>query len=169
MKNPSRLNIYREAAHLIASSLKDTMGDSLVSVVLFGSTARGDIHENSDIDILIIAESLPPSRFERLNVFNKAEEKIRSKLRQMEREHGVYLDFSPVLKTPEEASRLVPLYLDLVEDAVILYDKDDFMKRTLDRLRRRLQELGAKRIWRGKRWYWILKPEIRPGEVIEIE
>ena len=78
------------------------------------------------------------------------------------------LDSPPILRTPEEASRITPLYLDLVEDSIILYDKDDFMRRVLDRLRR-LRELGARRVWRGKSWYWILKPDLRFGEVFEIE
>ncbi|MEM0011314.1 MAG: hypothetical protein QW424_03010 [Candidatus Bathyarchaeia archaeon] len=57
----------------------------------------------------------------------------------------------------------------MVEDAVIIYDKDDFFKKVLDRLRRRLEELGAKRVWVGNRWYWILKPNIKFGEVVKIE
>jgi predicted nucleotidyltransferase len=31
------------------------------------------------------------------------------------------------------------------------------------------RELGARRVWlSGDRWYWVLTPEIRPGEVITI-
>jgi hypothetical protein len=38
----------------------------------------------------------------------------------------------------------------------------------LEKLRKRLTELGAKRVWRGNAWYWILKPDLRPGEVFEL-
>jgi hypothetical protein len=57
----------------------------------------------------------------------------------------------------------------MVEDAVILYDKDGFFSRVMDRLRGRLRELGARRIWVGDRWYWMLKPDIKFGEVVNIE
>ena len=41
--------------------------------------------------------------------------------------------------------RLSPLYLDMVEDAIIAYDKDDFFKKILERVRKRLEELGVKK------------------------
>jgi uncharacterized protein len=56
----------------------------------------------------------------------------------------------------------------MVEDARVLYDKGDFFVRQLARLRQRLTELGAKRIWKGNAWYWDLKPDYRPGEVFEL-
>ena len=59
-------------------------------------------------------------------------------------------------------------YVDLVEDARLLYDRDDFLKGFLDRLRRRLKQLGARRIRRGNAWYWDLKPDFKPGEVFEL-
>jgi hypothetical protein len=57
---------------------------------------------------------------------------------------------SPVFESPEEVEAGSPLFLDLVEDARILYDQASFLARYLDRLRARLCELGARRIWRGK-------------------
>lgn len=42
-----------------------------------------------------------------------------------------------------------PLFLDMVEDARILYDKSEFFSKRLERLRKRLRELGAKRVWKG--------------------
>jgi len=56
----------------------------------------------------------------------------------------------------------------MVEDARILYDKDDFFTNWLKRFISRLKKLGAKRVWRGNMWYWVLKPDYKPGEVIEL-
>lgn len=75
---------------------------------------------------------------------------------------------SAVLKTPEEVQKGSPLFLDMVEDAELLYDRGGFFQGVLQRLRRRLKELGAKRVFRGTRWYWVLKPDIKPGEVFEL-
>jgi hypothetical protein len=58
--------------------------------------------------------------------------------------------------------------LDMVEDALILHDRQGFMKRRLTRLEERLKVLGARRIWRGNAWFWDLKPDYRPGEVFEL-
>ncbi len=38
----------------------------------------------------------------------------------------------------------------------------------LERLRKRLQALGTKCKHSGKIWYWDLKPNFQPGEVIEL-
>ena len=56
----------------------------------------------------------------------------------------------------------------MVEDAKILFDRDVFFGVVLERLRKRLKELGARRIWRGNVWYWDLKPDYKPGDVIEL-
>ena len=56
----------------------------------------------------------------------------------------------------------------MTEEAIILYDKNAFFAGLLERLRRRLQELGARKKRIGKAWYWDLKPDFRPGEVIEL-
>jgi len=72
-----------------------------------------------------------------------------------------------VTKTPEEDSRLSPLYLDLVKDAVIVYDRDGFFKKALERLRHRLKKLGAERVKGGKRFIERLKRDCRFEEAMK--
>jgi len=57
----------------------------------------------------------------------------------------------------------------MIEDGIILYDKDNFFHEVLRRLRTRLEELGAEKIRVGKKWYWRLKRDYKFGDVIEIE
>ena len=78
-------------------------------------------------------------------------------------------DVMPIIKTPEEASRITPLYLDMVEDAIIVYDENGFFEKVLARLRERLKQLGAERVRIGKKCYWRLKKDYRFGEVVTIE
>jgi predicted nucleotidyltransferase len=49
----------------IVSGLRGGLGDDLVAVVLFGSRARGEGHEGSDWDFLVIARDLPERTLER--------------------------------------------------------------------------------------------------------
>jgi len=37
-----------------------------------------------------------------------------------------------------------------------------------ERLKARLEALGARRIWRGNAWFWGLKPDYRIGEIFEL-
>ncbi len=159
---------FRRAVGLLLGALLSVLGDRLVSLVVYGSVARGDARPDSDIDVVVVAEGLPRGMHRRLEVFERAEELIEEELERLRAETGYMLDFSPILLTPREAARHRPIYLDMTEDAVIVYDRDGFMEEVLRRVAERLRELGAERVWLGRRWYWRLKRDYKPGEVIEI-
>jgi len=79
------------------------------------------------------------------------------------------LSWNLVTKTPDEAALRSPLYLDMVEDAVLLYDRDHFFAGVLDGMRRRMLQLGSRRVrLPDGTWYWDLKPDFRFGDVVEI-
>ena len=40
-------------------ALREALGDNLIAVVLYGSRAKGEAHDQSDWDLLLIAENLP--------------------------------------------------------------------------------------------------------------
>ena len=162
MKEP-----YKTVIEKLVEAMKRKYGDRFISLVIFGSVARGEMRKDSDIDLLLIIDSISKRRLERQKEFIEVEKEIEGYLNKLFDE-GYFIDFSPIIKTPEEAMRISPLYLDMVEDAIITYDKDDFFKDILENVRNRLKELGSKRISMGKRWYWILKPDYRFGEVIRI-
>jgi hypothetical protein len=149
------------------AAISKVYGDRLVSVVLYGSVGRETMRQDSDIDLLIVAHDLPRGRMNRVKEFEAVEVAIAGDLEQARR-GGVHTELSPILKTPEEVVAGSPLFLDMVEDARILYDRDGFFAQWLARLRERLTQLGAKRLWQGNTWYWDLKPDFRPGEVFEL-
>ncbi|MFP3165615.1 MAG: nucleotidyltransferase domain-containing protein, partial [Acidianus sp.] len=114
-----------------------------------------------------VIKDLPKdSMLKRIRLF---ETKVEDKLNLEEYwKEGYYITLSPVLKTPEEAVRFSPLYLDLVYDGIILYDKDNFFLNILEKLKEKLKELGAERVRQGKMWYWVLKKDYKFGDVIEL-
>jgi len=148
-------------------ALERHYGERLVSVVLFGSVARGTAGPTSDMDLLVVADGLAQGRMKRSADFSAVEDAVEPLLVSL-REKGIHTRLSPVLKTKEEASGGNILYIDLVEDARVLFDRDGFFEQILARLRRRLSELGARRVWIGSAWYWDLKPDFKPGEVFEL-
>ena len=99
--------------------------------------------------------------------FLPVEARIESRLTSGDPEHPA-IALSPVFKTPDEVEAGSPLFLDMVEDARVLYDPDGFLGRSFDRRRARLCQLGARRISRGNAWYWELKPDLKPGEVFAL-
>jgi len=122
---------------------KTYLGESLVSIVLFGSRARGDATESSDYDLFIIAKELPVKFFRR-KLF------IRTPLKgQFEEKLRI------IAKTPEEVTSSFPsLFLDLSLDGVILYDRDKFFEHLQARIRKIISQAGLQRKKDQEDYYW---------------
>jgi predicted nucleotidyltransferase len=159
--------VFSDVCGALQHAVTETYASRLVSLVVFGSVGRGTARPDSDLDFLLIARDLPRGRWQRMTEFQGVEQRLEPALKRA-REQGVVTCLSPILKTPEEAERGSPLFLDMVEDARVLVDEQGFFGTVLGHLRSRLERLGARRVWRGARWYWDLKPDYLPGDVIEL-
>jgi hypothetical protein len=52
---------------------------------------------------------------------------------------------------------------------VILHDPESVLARELEAVRGRMAELGSRRVeMPDGTWYWDLKPDWRPGEVVDL-
>jgi predicted nucleotidyltransferase len=143
------LQRFREA-------LEARLGSALVTLAVFGSQVTGRARPESDLDVLLVAEDLPPSRLQRQGL-------------ALDIAHAVSDEFaarvSIIALTPEEARTIKPFYLGFLEGHRLLVDRDRFFAGVLRRLRARLAELGARRLTdeRGNP-YWDLKPDYVLGE-----
>jgi predicted nucleotidyltransferase len=133
---------------------------ALISVVLFGSWARGEARPESDIDLLVIRAGFPKSRLDRhMELFEAAKGVSR----------GFASRISIVPLTPEEARETKPFYLGMLTACAILHDRDDFFRTLLRRLDERLRALGAQRRTDKDGFeYWVLKADYQLGEMVEL-
>ena len=141
--------------------------DRFVSLVVFGSVGRGTMRPDSDIDLLVVADPLPKGRLRRVEDFAPVE-KILDPIVKHKQTVGVMTRLSPVFKTPKEVEAGSPLLLDMTEDARILYDRDDFFRLRMRNLKMRLKGLGARRVFQGSAWWWDLKPDFKPGDMVTL-
>jgi predicted nucleotidyltransferase len=156
--------LLKKANDLITSRY----GKDLVSIAVFGSVARDDFNSESDIDMIVVANS-DESMGKRLNnFFVVLEELLKTNAYNSCKEKMMPHKIQPIILNPEEVKKRPSILLDIVTDGKILFDKDDFLKMEIEALRSRLKEIGAKKITRGGRWYWILKPDIKRGEVVKV-
>lgn len=141
--------------------------DRLISLAVFGSTGRGSARSDSDVDLIVVADELPHGRVKRVSEFSLIEDRLQKDLVRL-RGTGVHTRLSSVIKSPDEILAGSALFLDMISDALILYDKERFFENYLKDFKKRLAKLGARRVILGDRWYWDLKPDYHVGEVFTI-
>ena len=124
---------------------KEKFGDNLISIVLFGSYARGTATEYSDVDLLVIAKNLPKRRIERYKLMSDID------LEFLKKYHIV---LSPILLEPGELPTKVvnPLICGILTGYKIIYDKDDFWKNYLNKIKPIIKREGIIYVERDKRW-----------------
>jgi predicted nucleotidyltransferase len=139
----------------------------LDSFAVYGSVARGEAKPISDLDILVISAEFEGSIASRMDALSFVDRTTKAEIDFLKsRNYNTFLSFYPL--RPKEVERLPILFLDLVEDALIVYDRDGFLEGTLSKLKAKLELRGSRRVVVGGKRYWDLAPNYRPGEVIEI-
>ena len=140
-----------EFVYRLVETLRAAFGERLVSVVLFGSHARGEARPESDIDIFLVVKGLPESPLDRIA-------EIRRPLA------GRFLErVACIAKSPEEVLAGLPsLYLDLGLDGRVLYDTGFFRDRQAV-LRRLIEEAGLRRVVRDGEHHWEWETPPRRG------
>jgi len=163
--------ILRETFDRLCNRLKyeciQVYGPNLRSLVVFGSVGRGTPTYGSDIDVLLIARELPPGRMARVLQFDEVEKRMAGDIAGAKR-IGINTRLSPLFRTESEMELGGLIFLDMVEDAKILLDGGGFFRKYLESLREKLQAMGAVRVRHGSTWHWVIKPDLKPGEVFEI-
>ncbi len=136
----------------IVSCYEEYLGDRLISIILFGSHARGDAKETSDYDLFIIADGLPLKPFQR-KLF------IRKPLQGQFEER-----LCIIAKTREEMLNNFPsLFLDIGLDGIILFDKEEFFKHLQIKIKEIIHQAGLKRKRRNGEFSWEWKNPPRKG------
>ncbi|MDF0650108.1 MAG: nucleotidyltransferase domain-containing protein [Nitrospira sp.] len=149
--------------------LREEFGDRVRSLLVFGSVARGTARPDSDVDVCVVIRGLPVSRYQRHQLLGPVLERLRQSAGYEELiRRGYTPDVAAVLYTPEEFQETKPIFLDLVEEGILLHD-DGTARAKLDQLRARMKTLGSRKIVLDDgSYYWLLKPGLRFGEVIEL-
>lgn len=136
--------VSKEFCNIVLSKF----GDKLVSLVIFGSRAKGRGRWDSDLDLIIVLEGLPDDW--------RRKDKILSDLEyEMSIRYGISI--SPIYFSPQDIEIGVEikdrLLLGVLLAYEIIYDKNNFFKKNIEKLKKTLQKEGAKYIRREKTWH----------------
>ncbi len=113
---------------------KERFGLDLVSIVLFGSYARGTATKYSDIDLLAVVKNLPRDWRRRDKILDDLERHFLKK-----RHKRIF----PILTTPEAIINSVkrgnPLFYGILTGYAILFDRDDFFKNEMEEVKAKVK------------------------------
>jgi predicted nucleotidyltransferase len=132
------------------SQVISLLGESLSGVLLFGSVARGEQRESSDIDVMIVVgEDLPLTR----SLYERWDRGLEGIASDRFSPHFVHLP-----GTLEEAGSI---WFEAAVDAVVLFDKEGRISRFLIKLRRSMADGELQRRMVYGHPYWIKRgPEV---------
>lgn len=158
--------LARRVSELVCRAL----GEEVVAVALYGSAARETARPGSDLDILVVLRDPPRSYSKRTRKLLPLLEQIRESKEYLALEaSGSPLEPGFLVLSQDEAGAHPPIFLDLAHEAVILHDPSRFLEKELEAVRERMRALGSVRHHLpGGGWYWVLKPDQQPGEIVAL-
>lgn len=136
--------------------IRVVIGANVRAIVLFGSVARGTPNYESDIDLLIIADSLPHGHRARRMLADTVDTRWRASAEAKP-------ELTLVLRTPDEIRSGFAFLLDIAHEGIVVFDTEGIAKGLLAALRDRLARSGAKRVQTGATWHW----DLLAGAIVE--
>ena len=104
----------RKIIMLFSREMKRILGENLKKVILYGSYARGDYTENSDIDIMILVKmSDEEIRLVKNDIYDLA----------FEFEINTGIEFSPIIKNEDQYEYWIdtlPFYRNVRDEGVVI-------------------------------------------------
>jgi hypothetical protein len=134
-----------ERCKKVIAALRAALGEKLVAVALYGSWARGDADEGSDVDLLVIADDLPDHPIQRVRF-----------LKRMAGSEAAGVQFYARTRKGFE-SYFGVMYLEFGLDAQVLYDPTGYLAAKLAHIRDIINEAGLYRVQKGRDLFWRWK------------
>jgi predicted nucleotidyltransferase len=124
----------------IVEGIKRYFGSRIISIVLFGSQARGTATEHSDIDLVVIVKGMPSNW--------RKQKEINIEVRWIEELSD--LPVSIILKNPttvkSSLSVIQPLLFGILKSYKVLYDPTNFFETQAEIYRKKMKKWKVEEI-----------------------
>lgn len=137
-ENVSEIDNIQSISHQIREKIRDLSDINIVSIAIFGSTARQESSANSDIDLLVVAEDIARKRIQRIPDMVKIE-------RELDLESPVDILLVSKDECQSNFRNHNPLYLDIAFDAEIIYDDTGFLENLMEEIRKYVDSHNIRR------------------------
>jgi predicted nucleotidyltransferase len=144
---------------LLRSRLTGVVDSCVKAVVMFGSRARGESEERSDVDLLVLHEGcgIRDPVLRRRHLYNCLKEAVGECVEDIT---VIDMELERFLKPMEVTALLLNIYWD----AVVVYDRTGTLRDFLKHVRGKIVKSGLKRVKDGKAYRWTL-----PKPMMEIK
>ncbi len=146
---------------LLRDRLRHVREPCVKAVLLFGSRARGESGDRSDVDLLVLHEScgIEDAIIRRRYLYNLLREALGKEFEDITL---IDMGLNVFLKPVEISSLLLNAYWD----AVVVYDETGLLEGFLKHVREKIVKSGLKRIRDGKSYYWILPKPLKEVKIL---
>jgi len=127
---------------LVVDKLRERFSEHLVAMALFGSAARGEATERSDLDFLVILRGIPKSLERRREVYKPIRDAVAGQHNQVKDITVIDVDEEFI---KDEDAEITSLMLNIAADAVILYDPKGELATFLRSVHRLIEAAGLER------------------------
>jgi len=161
--------VFRNYLNSYVSLLKENFNDNLLSVILYGSVARGKWTYESDIDLLLIFsdETVNLSGFNKTltNITVTFEKTLQLKDRNNK---TIYCSLQEYPIFLNDLDNFRTLFYDIAMDGIILYDRANVGFDFIERIKERILNKNIKRIFISDKDFYWKRNNVEFGELIEL-
>lgn len=165
----TKLNTFspRHRQYIIAvlNEIVNYYSRTLLGCAIFGSYARGENRKNSDLDLLIILNKAQGFSLRLKEFVEKIEMKCEHLAQDIYEKEDILCGLSPYFLTREEALKVQPIYFDLVEHHLIVFDPAGLIDRIINSTKNILKEAGAQKVRNSNTWEWQTNEMGYPGGI----
>jgi len=131
------------------------------AILLFGSKARGESGEKSDVDLLVLHRGcgIEDAVLRRRHLYNLLREKIGEEFEELT---VIDMELERFLRPKE----VTPLLLNVYWDAVVVYDSTGVVENFLKDVKDKILKSGLKRVKDGKANYWVLPEPLKEVKIL---
>lgn len=137
------LDLPDEISDLVAR-VKETFGENVHGVILYGSWARGESTPSSDIDVMVVLDPRVPLNMQLYEGWNEQEWKVDT--------HALDVHFAHI---PDAGKLPSGLWAEIALDGKVVYESDLVVTRTLAGVRRRIAAGDLIRLSSHGQPYWV--------------
>lgn len=155
-----KVNAHRRI-ELLRDRLCKLKEECIKGIILFGSLARGEEREKSDVDLLVLHEgcSIRDPVERRRYLYEIVKMALR---RDFESITIIDMELTNFIKPVE----ITPLLLNIYWDGIVLLDRTNSLKEFLGYVKKRIVLSGLKRVKNGKAYYWILPEPLKEVKIL---